>query len=162
VAMLQLLAAGECQRACDARQGEQHQRGCRGGHFEQHAHASQRQLQAARAVHRPGSSPPAGRARVCRRGRKCSVSAHARSQPGQSAADADTLTRARPLATSTESVSCHTEENLDTSMHSYRIGGERGKSQTVILGACAPRRLGLQASKWGHSPGAFPEGREWE
>ena len=31
---------------------------------------------------------------------------------GQSAADADTLTRARPLATSTESVSCHTEENL--------------------------------------------------
>ena len=26
--------------------------------------------------------------------------------------DADTLTRARPLATSTESVSCHTEENL--------------------------------------------------
>jgi hypothetical protein len=31
---------------------------------------------------------------------------------GQSAADADTLTRACPLATSTESVSCHTEENL--------------------------------------------------
>jgi hypothetical protein len=31
---------------------------------------------------------------------------------GQSAADADTLTRARPLATSTERVSCHTEENL--------------------------------------------------
>jgi hypothetical protein len=31
---------------------------------------------------------------------------------GQSAADADTLTRARPLAASTESVSCHTEENL--------------------------------------------------
>ena len=31
---------------------------------------------------------------------------------GQSAVDADTLTRARPLATSTESVSCHTEENL--------------------------------------------------
>jgi hypothetical protein len=31
---------------------------------------------------------------------------------GQSAADADTLTRARPLATSTESVSCHTEESL--------------------------------------------------
>eukprot|EP01046_Picozoa_sp_COSAG06_P094719 COSAG06_NODE_40860_length_397_cov_4.221477_1_plen_41_part_10 len=31
---------------------------------------------------------------------------------GKSAADADTLTRARPLATSTESVSCHTDENL--------------------------------------------------
>eukprot|EP01046_Picozoa_sp_COSAG06_P037141 COSAG06_NODE_4163_length_4509_cov_7.424490_1_plen_82_part_00 len=30
----------------------------------------------------------------------------------QSAAGADTLTRARPLATSTERVSCHTEENL--------------------------------------------------
>ena len=31
-----------------------------------------------------------------------------RTRFGQSAADADTLTRARPLATSTESVSCHT------------------------------------------------------
>jgi hypothetical protein len=31
---------------------------------------------------------------------------------GESAADADTLTRARPLATSTESVSCHTEVGM--------------------------------------------------
>ena len=37
---------------------------------------------------------------------------------GQSAADTDTLTRAHPLATSTESVSCHTEENLGVDLKS--------------------------------------------
>ena len=58
---------------------------------------------------------------------------------GQSAADADTLTRARPLATSTESVSCHTEENLGVdqwyksmSLGLYDAGGtSNGAAYTV-------------------------------
>ena len=87
---------------------------------------------------------------------------------GQSAADADTLTRARPLATSTESVSCHTEENLGVDqwykiMHTQvpYVGstiygtGSRRRRRPHLWGAaprpsgCAMGRLALRSATAG-------------
>jgi hypothetical protein len=65
---------------------------------------------------------------------------------GQSAADADTLTRARPLAPSTESVSCHTEENLGVDapqLHAdHAIEPARRESMEVDFPRAARRRRG--------------------